>query len=79
MPKLDAEPRKGCKCVYDEPTPVTGIVIALVGTQLSLDNRVDTDAMTYSLILSLGMCLTSLDTVALRRRETVFQLTGELG
>jgi len=60
MPEFNAKPRQYRKRVDDEPTPVTGDVIALLGIRLRLDGTVDTDRVGDPLVLSPGVRLASL-------------------
>jgi len=43
MAEFHAKPGERCERVNDEPTPVAGVVIALVGIRLRLDGTVDAD------------------------------------
>ncbi|AAG20995.1 Vng6378h (plasmid) [Halobacterium salinarum NRC-1] len=62
MPEFHPQPRERCERVDNQPTAVTGDVIALVGIRLRLDRTVDTDRMADPFVLSLGMGLASLGT-----------------
>jgi hypothetical protein len=62
VPELDPEPGQCCERVDDQPTAVTGDVIALVGIRLYLNRAVDTDRVSDPLVLASGVCLAGLGT-----------------
>ncbi|GAA0728503.1 hypothetical protein GCM10009060_27810 [Halorubrum trapanicum] len=43
VPQFHTEPGERCERVNDEPTPVAGVVIVLLGIRPFLDGTVDTD------------------------------------
>ncbi len=60
MPEFHPEPGESCERVDDQPTAVTGDVIALVGVRIRLNRAVDTDRVGDSLVLSPGVGRASL-------------------
>ena len=62
MPQFDPEPGECRERVDDQPTAVTGDVIALVGIRLCLDRAVDADRVGDPLVLPPGMGFASLGT-----------------
>ncbi|ELZ68843.1 hypothetical protein C457_10546 [Haloferax prahovense DSM 18310] len=62
MPQFDPEPDECCERVDDQPTAVTGDVIALVEIRFRLNRAVDTDRVGDPLVLSTDMGLASLST-----------------
>jgi hypothetical protein len=60
MADLYAKPCECCERVNDEPTPVAGVVFALVGIRLRLGSAADTDRVGNSLILPPSVRLASL-------------------
>jgi hypothetical protein len=62
MPEFDPEPGECRERVDDQPTAVTGDVIALVGIRLRLNRAVDADRVGDPFVLSPGMRLASLGT-----------------
>jgi len=62
MPQFDAEPCERCERIDDQPTAITGNVIADVGIGLCPDSTVDADRVGDPLVLPPGVRLTSLGT-----------------
>jgi hypothetical protein len=54
VPEFDPEPGEGYERVDDQPTAVTGDVVALVGIRLCLDGAVDADRVGDPLVLPPG-------------------------
>ena len=62
MAGFHEEARQRCQRVDNEPTAVTGVVIALVRIRLGLDGTVDTDGVDDPLVRPPGVDLASLAT-----------------
>jgi hypothetical protein len=60
VPQFDPEPGEGCEHVDDQPTAVTGDVIALVGIRFCLDRAVDADGVGDPLFFAPSVRLASL-------------------
>ncbi len=62
MSKFYAKSSERCERVNDEPTPVAGVVIALIEIESRLDRTVDADRVGDSLVLPPSVGLASLGT-----------------
>ncbi len=60
MAEFHTEPGERCERVNDEPTPVAGVVIALIGIRPRLEGAVDTDLVGDPLFFPPGMGFTGL-------------------